>query len=57
LTRMPLEATVNLLINDGKLVFYVNGKRVEITKYERWIEDLRKEIHKLGKKESKSLRN
>ena len=54
---MPLEATVNLLINDGKLVFYMDGKRIEITKYERWIEDLRKEMHKLGKKESKPSRN
>jgi len=54
---MPLEATVNLLINDGKLVFYVNGKRIEITKYERWIEDFRKGIHKLSKKESESSQN
>lgn len=54
LTQTSLKTNVNLLINEGKLVFYTNGKRIEITRYERWIEDLRKERRKSSKKYIKS---
>jgi len=56
--QTQLETNVNLLVSGSKLVFYMNGKRIEITRYERWIEDLKKEIHSLGKrKESEELNN
>jgi len=41
-----LEGNVDLLTNGGRLVFYMNGKKIEILRYERWIKDLKKEVYR-----------